>query len=311
MGATPSKPEEAPPALAIADAPASAGIASDPAGAALGGSTESLDLDFGSPDASKSPAPSGASEGAAAPASAGLPSPGKYDEISREAYVALHPPVFDGLRCDLMKQVSPFFSITHGIHMGHKHIETEGGGYVKKPAGAYQFGCSLAIPKPGAGTFSEPRLVLNAQRNSVGTVDGMVYWDVAEWCKLRYQANQFPPNKSDPLEPGYTHMLDVDLLGSDWKANVKTGAQHFTGVNYIQSLTPTLSMGGEWFLVGEGGEENLSKWSPMRSGMGLGVRHDNGVHVSTLQIATTGMLQASYHHKWTDKCCLAAEMQVS
>ncbi len=63
------------------------------------------------------------------------------------------------------------------------------------------------------------------------------------------------------------------------------------GVNYFQSVTPTLSLGGEAFW-----------WaSQMKSGFGLAARHANDTSISTLQVASTGLLAATYVHKINDK----------
>lgn len=63
------------------------------------------------------------------------------------------------------------------------------------------------------------------------------------------------------------------------------------GLNYFQSVTPTLSAGGEFFWLG----------GQLRSGLGVAVRHTGDAHIATVQVATTGILSAQYAHKVTDK----------
>jgi mitochondrial import receptor subunit TOM40 len=63
------------------------------------------------------------------------------------------------------------------------------------------------------------------------------------------------------------------------------------GLNYFQSLTTSLSAGGEFFWLG----------GQLRSGLGLALRHSGEQHIATMQVATTGILSAQYAHKVTDK----------
>jgi mitochondrial import receptor subunit TOM40 len=62
-------------------------------------------------------------------------------------------------------------------------------------------------------------------------------------------------------------------------------------VNYFQSVTPSLSAGGEFFWLG----------GQLRSGLGLALRHTGDKHIATVQLASTGILSAQYAHKVTDK----------
>ena len=39
----------------------------------------------------------------------------------------------------------------------------------------------------------------------------------------------------------------------------------------------------------------------LKSGVGLAARHNGEKHIATMQIATTGILQAAYAHKVTEK----------
>ena len=49
-------------------------------------------------------------------------------------------------------------------------------------------------------------------------------------------------------------MVDSDVKGHDWNAQLKLGSPSFVGLNYFQSVTPHLSAGGEffWLQVGDG-----------------------------------------------------------
>ena len=64
-----------------------------------------------------------------------------------------------------------------------------------------------------------------------------------------------------------------------------------TGINYFQSVTPSLSMGGEAFWLGQ----------QRKSGTGFAARHQGEQHVATCQLATTGLINATYIHKVNEK----------
>lgn len=76
-------------------------------------------------------------------------------------------------------------------------------------------------------------------------------------------------------EKGYSQvMLDVDAKGQDWQGQVKVGNGAFYGLNYIQSVTPALSMGGEAFWLG----------TQRKSGIGFAARHATDKSVGTVQV---------------------------
>ena len=71
---------------------------------------------------------------------------------------------------------------------------------------------------------------------------------------------------------------------------VHHGGWH-VGINYFQSVTPSLSMGGEAFWLGQ----------QRKSGTGFAARHQGELHVATCQLATTGLINATYIHKVNEK----------
>lgn len=64
-------------------------------------------------------------------------------------------------------------------------------------------------------------------------------------------------------------------------------------MNYFQSVTPTLSLGGEAFWLA----------NQMKSGVGIAGRYANKGDVATCQVATTGLVSLTYAHKISDKVC--------
>jgi hypothetical protein len=71
-------------------------------------------------------------------------------------------------------------------------------------------------------------------------------------------------------------------------------ARALAGLNYFQSITPQLSAGCEMFYLSQ----------QLKSGVGLAARHTGEKHIATMQLATTGILQAAYAHKVTEKVSL-------
>ena len=79
--------------------------------------------------------------------------------------------------------------------------------------------------------------------------------------------------------------------GGDWNGQVKLGNNEFYGLNYLQSVTPTLALGGEAFWLGQ----------QRKSGAGFAARHADASHVATCQVATTGLVSLTYLQKVSEK----------
>ena len=71
----------------------------------------------------------------------------------------------------------------------------------------------------------------------------------------------------------------------------------FLGLNYFQSVTPALTLGGEAFWLRAQG----------KSGTGFAARHAGPAHVATAQVATTGLVSLGYLHRVSDKVSLATD----
>lgn len=63
------------------------------------------------------------------------------------------------------------------------------------------------------------------------------------------------------------------------------------GLNYLQSVTPRLSLGGEAFWLGQ----------QRKSGTGFAARYNGEISVATAQIASTGLVSLAYMHRVSDK----------
>ncbi len=85
----------------------------------------------------------------------------------------------------------------------------------------------------------------------------------------------------------------TQLQGSDWNGQVKIGNGQFVGVNYLQSVTPNLALGGEAFWLGQ----------QRKSGAGFAARYADKEHVATAQVATTGLVSLAYLRRLSEKVC--------
>lgn len=89
-------------------------------------------------------------------------------------------------------------------------------------------------------------------------------------------------------------MCIIDIIR---QGQFKIGNGAFYGLNYIQSVTPALSMGGEAFWLG----------TQRKSGIGFAARHATDKHVGTVQVATTGLVSLTYVHNVSEKVHLATD----
>ncbi|KAJ9527261.1 hypothetical protein QJQ45_025530 [Haematococcus lacustris] len=235
-----------------------------------------------------------------------LPAPVKYEDIQREVMMALKPDLFEGMRFEINKPLNPNFFLSHSLFMGNMDLATGGRQQLKTPMGHYEFGANVV----------SDRYMLLGRITTEGRLSGRIKYDLAQWMamKLHLQLSG---------EPGQSQaMLDTDLKGGDWNAQLKLGSPSFLGLNYFQSLTPRLSAGGEFFWL----------HSNLKSGVGLAMRHQGTKHVATMQVgcrascrmleivclcqgvyrciwqvATTGILSLQYAHKVNDKVTLATD----
>uniref|UniRef100_A0ACD5YPD0 Uncharacterized protein n=1 Tax=Avena sativa TaxID=4498 RepID=A0ACD5YPD0_AVESA len=123
----------------------------------------------------------------------------------------------------------------------------------------------------------------------------------ADVIKVPTAQYEFGANFLDPKltsEPHYSQgMFNFDYKGTDYRAQFQIGNNAFYGANYIQSVTPNLSMGTEIFWLGQ----------QRKSGIGFNSRYNTDKMVGTLQIASTGIVALSYVQKVSEKVSLATD----
>eukprot|EP01024_Parvocaulis_polyphysoides_P046111 TRINITY_DN4327_c1_g1_i1.p2 TRINITY_DN4327_c1_g1~~TRINITY_DN4327_c1_g1_i1.p2 ORF type:complete len:342 (+),score=69.90 TRINITY_DN4327_c1_g1_i1:379-1404(+) len=210
-----------------------------------------------------------------------LPQPAKYEDISRESYMILKPETFEGFRFDFTKPLNPNFFLTHGFHMGNMEMPTMGKEIIKTPVGNYEFGA----------TVGKEGLLAMGRISRDGRMTSRLIWDLNDFVTFKLQS-QFSN------EPGPNMMMDIDFTGKNWNGQVKLGNGEFVGLNYFQSVTDKLALGGECFYLG------LDR----RTGFALAARHSDDTHAATFQIMTAGLMMASYSGRVNEQLALASEL---
>ncbi|KAM3313569.1 hypothetical protein ACQJBY_032868 [Aegilops geniculata] len=210
-----------------------------------------------------------------------LPCPVPYEEIQREALMSLKPELFEGLRFDFTKMLTQKFALSHSVLMGSLEVPSQSADVIKVPTSQYEFGAN----------FLDPKLMLIGRLMTDGRLNARVKCDLTENLALKINAQL-------TSEPHYSQgMFNFDYKGTDYRAQFQIGNNAFYGANYIQSVTPNLSMGTEIFWLGQ----------QRKSGIGFNSRYNTDKMVGTLQVASTGIVALSYVQKVSEKVSLATD----
>ncbi|XP_062208532.1 mitochondrial import receptor subunit TOM40-1-like [Phragmites australis] len=210
-----------------------------------------------------------------------LPCPVPYEEIQREAFMALKPELFEGGRFDFTKMLNPYFALSHSVLMGSIEIPAQGSDVIKIPTSNYEFGAN----------FLDPKMMLIGRLSHDGRLNARVKCDLTDNLSLKINAQL-------TNEPHYSQgMFNFDYKGKDFRSQFQIGNNAFYGGNYVQSVTKNLSFGTEAFWLGQ----------QRKSGVGFVARYDTKKMVATGQIATTGMVSLSYVQKISEKVSLASD----
>ncbi|EYU46064.1 hypothetical protein ABFS82_04G076600 [Erythranthe guttata] len=210
-----------------------------------------------------------------------LPCPIPYEEISREALMSLKPELFEGMRFDFMKGLNQKFSLSHSVMMGPTEIPAQSSEIIKIPTAHYEFGAN----------FMDPKFMLFGRVMTDGKVTARLKCDLTDNLTLKGTAQL-------TSEPHMSHgMFNFDYKGSDYRTQFQLGNGGLLGANYIQSVTPNLSLGGEIFWAGQ----------HRKSGIGCAARYNTDKMVASGQVASHGIVALSYVQKVSDKVSLASD----
>lgn len=210
-----------------------------------------------------------------------LPCPVPFEEIQREALMSLKPELFEGLRFDFTRGLNQKFSLSHSVFMGSLEVPAQANETIKVPNAHYEFGAN----------FLDPKLMLIGRVMTDGRLNARVKCDLTDNLTLKINAQL-------TQEAHYSQgMFNFDYKGNDYRAQFQIGNNAFYGANYIQSVTPNLSMGTEMFWLGH----------QRKSGIGFASRYNTDKMVGTLQVASTGIVALSYVQKVSEKVSLASD----
>ncbi|XP_010943655.1 mitochondrial import receptor subunit TOM40-1 isoform X1 [Elaeis guineensis] len=210
-----------------------------------------------------------------------LPCPVPFEEIQREALMSLKPELFEGLRFDFTKGLNQKFSLSHSVFMGSMEVPSQSSDTIKVPTAHYEFGAN----------FLDPKLMLVGRVLTDGRLNARVKCDLSDNLTLKINAQL-------TNEPHYSQgMFNFDYKGKDYRSQFQIGNNAFYGANYIQSVSPHLSLGSEVFWLGH----------QRKSGVGFAARYDTDKMVATGQVASTGIVALSYVQKVSEKVSLASD----
>ncbi|KAL0696838.1 hypothetical protein Bca4012_064018 [Brassica carinata] len=220
-----------------------------------------------------------------------LPCPKSYEDIHLEATKSLKPELFEGFRLDYTKRMNHKFSIIHSLVMGETEVHTERSQQIfKTPTSSYGFGAN----------FIDPKLMLDGKLMTDGTVIARFKSDLLDNFTIKTTAQL--TNELDKSQGMFT----VDYKGSDYRTQFQLGnyrnqfqpgTSSLFRANYIQHVTPELSLGGEVLWLSE----------QRKSVVGYVARYENNKMVASGQVASSGVAIMNYVHKVTDKISLAAD----
>ncbi|GBF92469.1 mitochondrial translocase [Raphidocelis subcapitata] len=211
-----------------------------------------------------------------------LPQPVRYEEMQREINFALRPDLFEGMRFEITRPLNQNFFLTHSLFMGNAETPHHDprGLPLKASVGVYEFGANVIQDR----WFALGRL------SSDGRMSGRFRREFSEWLVGKIQIS---------TQQGQAQvMADLGIKGTDWNAEVKVGNPGFYGMNYFQSITPNLSVGGELFYLTQ----------QLKSGVGIAARHVGEKHIAVGQIANTGVVNLQYMHRVTERINMVSDL---
>ncbi|KAF8163312.1 eukaryotic porin-domain-containing protein [Crassisporium funariophilum] len=217
----------------------------------------------------------------------GLPQPGSVENLQKEVKAThLSNYIFDGARADLTKSLSmnPLFQVTHSFALGSQTLPS-----------SYNFGA----------IFANPKVFLQGSVDHEGSVSARFNngWTESNVSKVQAQFSQQPDQNMIQLEHDYH--------GQDFSVNMKAvnpSPTNLTGIyigSYLQSITKNLAVGLETLYqrpTPENSEITTSYLAKLTS--------TDKSWIATAQLQPSGVLQATYWQRLSEKVEVAADLQV-
>lgn len=202
-----------------------------------------------------------------------LPNPGAYEDMSQEATLILRPNLFEGMQFMMNVPVgSQNFSLGQTVEMG-----------AKDHPGSYAF----------MANYLSNRLVMMSRLTPAdGRVNGRIFYTHTPSLTSKVIADVGSEPHSSKAS------WDLDYRGTDFCSQLKLATGGIVAVSYLQSVTPTISLGGEGFYQGK------SRFSAITAA----AKYANGRDVASITVASFGPIIASYLHRVNPKSAFATEL---
>lgn len=216
----------------------------------------------------------------------------------------------DGLRCDISKQLSPYFAVVHSFWLGTGML----------PDGrnkTYSFVAQVA---------DENGLLMARVDPEKGTVDGRIHAALPLGMfklQLGLSGDRVSEQKPDAGQNDQA-LAELDFGAQTWTANLKYGSMGggpMFGCNYFQTITRKLALGGEGMYIGTN-NSLLSSYTikythddltsePVSSSNSSPPKNGTAVTVANYNTAQS-LLSVNYKRIVTpNRVTLAAELQCS
>ena len=197
----------------------------------------------GATDKSTESAPPVDSIEAASQSVSAFNNPGPYEQAVHDGKRLVMIDTFDGFRCDINKQVSPFMAAIHSFHLGTTML----------PDGrksSYTFISQVA---------DENGLLMARIDPIKGSLDGRIHKALLGGLamgKLQLGVTATDTKDSSAPPANDTLMAEVDFGGNTWASNLKYGSMGgglVYGMNYMQAIHPNVAAGGEGMYIASNG----------------------------------------------------------
>ncbi|CAB9504222.1 import receptor subunit TOM40 [Seminavis robusta] len=178
------------------------------------------------------PPPEETSIAEAARSASAFGNPGPYEMVAQESKRLITLDTYDGFRCDISKQLSPYMVAIHNFWLGTNMMQDgRKSTYAFVTQVADESGLLMARVDPGRGS-----------------VDGRVHRAILGGLAMgKLQLGLSTEGQQDQA------LAEIDFGGETWTANLKYGSMGggiAFGCNYFQTVTPRLAMGGEGMFLG-------------------------------------------------------------
>ncbi|KAL2079965.1 hypothetical protein ACEWY4_023758 [Coilia grayii] len=230
--------------------------------------------------------PTGASTAQASESETSLPNPGAFEECHRKCK-EVFPMQMEGVRLTVNKGLSNYFQVNHTVM-----LSTLGDS-------SYRFGATYVGTKQTGPAESYPVMV--GDMDNSGSLNAQIIHQVTDRIRskvaLQTQQQKF-----------VNWQGDAEFRGEDFTAAVTFGNPDVlvgSGIlvaHYLQSITPSLALGGELVYHRRPGEEGTV--------MSLAGRYTGSNFIATLTLGGAGA-HCSYYHKANDQLQLGVEFEGS